>query len=131
MADKKSLGFSFIEVIVGVFLLEIMLISLISVIILGFNLLSKTKQISLATQIVQEEMEWIRNRTFDEIAELETTFGNNNLSLLKDGRGYITVEEGPGEDIKKISVRVCWIYRGKEMNKGVVTYIAREGINRK
>lgn len=130
-SQKDTQGFSLIEALVAILLLGIILISFTSVLIYGFNILSKTRQISLSTQIAQEVVESIRNKSFDELMTLGSTITHESLSLLEDGMGTLTVEEGPGEDIKKVTVRIRWNYSGNEMIKDVVTYMTREGINKK
>lgn len=130
-ANKKQKGFSLIEVLITILLLAFVLMTLISVFIYGFNLLSKTKQTTLATQIAQEEVELIRNMPFDDILTLSPSFSHDSLSLLEGSEGSLAIEEGPGDDIKKLTVRVRWVYRGNNMIKDVVTYITREGINKK
>lgn len=129
-AKKRESGFSLIETIVAVTILAVMLLSLVSVFVYGFNALSRTRQTALATQIAQEEMETIRALTFDQIAALGVTFTHAKLSSLPGGQGVLAVEAGPGVDIKKVSVGVRWIFRGLQRKKDIVTYMTRKGINR-
>lgn len=130
-ASRKNRGFTLIEVLVTLFLLGVVLITLISVFIYGFTIIFRTRQTVLATQIAQEEIELIRNKTFDEILTLGTAFEHESLALLESGQGLLAIADGPGDEIKKLSVSVTWRFRGEEMRKDVVTYITREGINKK
>lgn len=129
--NKKEEGLSLIEVLITIFLLSVVLLTLVSVFIYGFNLLARTKQVTLATQITQEEMEFIRNKAFDDILILASSFTHENLSFLQSGQGILAVDDGPGDNIKKITVSVTWNYRGSQLRKDVVTYMTREGINKK
>lgn len=124
-------GFSLIEVLIAVFILGIVSMTLVSVFMYGFNSVYKTRQISLATQIAQEEVELVRNMNYDDILLLGSTFSHESLSEFVSGAGVLAVENGPGDDIKKLTVSVTWIYRGTNMRKDVVTFITREGVNKK
>ncbi|MFC2167185.1 prepilin-type N-terminal cleavage/methylation domain-containing protein [Acidobacteriota bacterium] len=124
-------GFSLIEVLIAVFILGIVSMTLISVFIYGFNVVYRTKQVSLATQIAQEEVELVRNLGYDDILLLGSTYNHDSLSELVNGAGAISVEDGPGDDIKKLTVSVTWDYRGSNLRKDVVTFITREGVNKK
>ncbi len=130
---SKQNGFSLIEVLIAMLLMSAVLISLIVVIAFGFNNISRTKQYALATHVAQEAIEYIRNQPFDQIsfAGLGPTFMHESLIPLENGACYLTVQSGAGDDIKKVSIRVRWFYRGNEINKHVVTYITRDGINKK
>lgn len=129
---KQQKGLSLIEVLVTIFILAIILISLISVFIYGFNLLSRTKQVTLATQTAQEAVELIRNMSFDDMLTITSFPTEINIpNYLISGQGSLSIEDGLGEDIKKLTVIITWDYRRKQMKKSVVTYITREGIGKK
>lgn len=105
---KKEGGFSLIEVLITIFILGVVCITLVSVFIYGFNLLAKTKQTAVVTQVAQFEVEKYRNMAFDSIPPLkdsptrtfqttspfQTLFGNDEDSpyyfmFKKDGNEYI------------------------------------------
>lgn len=135
MAKKRrGRGFSLIEVLITIFILAIVLTTLISAFIYGFSILSRTKQIALASQICQEEIETIRNLPFDTILTLGTSFSHPRLSALLQGQGVLTIEgvpEDSQDNIKKVTASVRWNNKGRNMRKDIVTYITREGINKK
>ena len=124
-------GFSLIEVLIAIFILGIVSVTLISVFIYGFNIVFKTRQVTMATQIAQEEVELVRNMNYDDILLLESTYDHDSLSELLNGAGALSIESGPGDDIKKLTVSVTWDYQGTNMRKDVVTFITREGVNKK
>ena len=128
---KREEGFSLIEILIAMVILGIMLMTLISVFIYGYNVLSRTKQVALATQICQEEIERIRNLPFATILTLGTTFTNDKLASLKDGQGILALESSVGNDIKKLTVSVTWAYRGQTLRKDIVTLITKLGVNKK
>lgn len=120
-----------IEVLVAMTILGVMSMTLIGVLVHGFNLLSRTKQVTLATQICQEQVELIRNKPFDSIIALGTTYANDKLASLLDGQGTQAIESSVGSDIRKLTVSVSWYFRGQTMRKDVVTMITRSGIDKK
>jgi prepilin-type N-terminal cleavage/methylation domain-containing protein len=128
---SKEEGFTLVEVLVTIVVVAVALMALLSVFIYGFNLLSRMKQTAIATQCAQEELENIRNLTFDEIIALGASFTNDSLTLLENSSGVRTIEDSVGVDIKKLTISVFWTYRGQNMRKDIVTYITREGINKK
>jgi prepilin-type N-terminal cleavage/methylation domain-containing protein len=129
--NGREKGFSLIEVLIAMTILGILLMTLISVFIYGYTALSRTKQVALATQICQEEVERIRSMNFDDIVLLGTTYTNDKLAGLYNGQGMRAVENSVGDDIKKLTVSVVWTYRGQELRKDVVTLITRMGVNKK
>jgi len=128
---KREEGLTYIEVLVTVVILAVVLIALLSCFVHGFNVLSRIKQTAVATQAIQEELELIRNMSFNDILTLDSSFTNESLSLLEESTGAVNVEDSLGDDIKKLTVSVFWSYRDIQMRKDVVTYITRKGINRK
>jgi prepilin-type N-terminal cleavage/methylation domain-containing protein len=128
---SKEEGFTLVEVLVTIVVVAVALMALLSVFIYGFNLLSRMKQTAIATQCAQEELENIRNLTFDEIIALGASFTNDSLTLLENSSGVRTIEDSVGVDIKKLTISVFWTYRGQNMRKDIVTYITREGLNKK
>ena len=83
----------------------------------------------MATQIAHEEMELIRNKKFDDILILGSTFTHDLFSGLNNGEGAVIIQDGPGSDIKKITIRVSWEYRGVNRLKNIVTYIDGGQVN--
>lgn len=153
--NGKGAGFSLIEVLITIFILGIVCITLVSVFIYGFNLLQKTKKVALATQIAQEEIEIYRNMNYDDVKILNdydavkkeylvgvVTFPSlsdkntakaylSNTTYFRDGLGSVSIEKEavPGDDIRKLTVRITWLFHGRTQEKNVVTYISRYGIN--
>jgi len=128
---NKEEGFTLVEILVTIVVVAVALMALLSVFIYGFNLLSRMKQTAIATQCAQEELENTRNLTYEEILALGSSFTNDSLTLLENSSGVRTIEDSVGPDIKKLTISVFWIYRGQNMRKDIVTYITREGINKK
>ena len=134
---KKEEGFTLIEVLVTMAILSGVLTALLSCFIYGLNIISRMKQTAVATQIIQEQLENIRDKTYDEILSLGTSFDNAGLDQLntwsgcEDASGGVAIESSEGDDIKKVTVTVQWTYRGRAQREDLVTFITREGINKK
>ena len=155
---RKESGFSLIEVLITIFMLAVVCVTLISVFIYGFNLLAKTKQTAVATQVAQFEVERYRNmafasilqptppsRTFVELygadpdSPYKFMFNSADEPYLVNGRETITIQAGNeidmDENIKRMTVTIKWDYRTRRgdnpMRKDVVTYFAEGGINRR
>ncbi len=128
---RKKDGFTLIEVLVTIAILSVVLIALLSCFIHGFNIIFRMRQINIANQSIQEELELVRNMPFDDILSLDSSFTNESLSLLENSSGIINLENSAGDDIKKLTVSALWSCRGRQMRKDIVTYVTRKGINRK
>jgi type II secretory pathway pseudopilin PulG len=126
---KREQGLTYIEVLVTMVILAVVLIALLSCFLHGFNVLSRMKQVAIATQAIQEELELIRNTSFNDILALDSSFTNESLSLLEGSSGVINLEDSLGDDIKKLTVSVLWSYRDRQMRKDVVTFITKKGYN--
>lgn len=128
---KREEGLTYIEVLVTMVILSVVLIALLSCFLHGFNVISRMRQTAIATQSIQEELEIIRNMSFNDILTLDSSFTNDSFSFLEGSSGAVNIEDSLGDDIKKLTVSVFWSYRGRQLRKDVVTYITRKGINRK
>ena len=126
-SDKP--GFTLVEVLITMFLLTSVLTAIAGMLATSANFLLKTKQVTLASQAIQQQVETIRNLPFDNILTLENTFNNGQLSQLEGGHGFQYIEGAFGADIKKLTVKVKWVFRGRQMEQDVVTFVTRGGIN--
>jgi prepilin-type N-terminal cleavage/methylation domain-containing protein len=127
-------GFSLIEVLVAMLVLAVIVLTMISVLVYGFGALARTKQVALATQICQEQVDLVRTTPFSSILALGSTFANPKLSELQEGAGRQAVENitpSGTTAMVKYTVSVSWLYHGQTQRKDIVTYITRNGINKK
>ncbi|MCJ7643869.1 MAG: type II secretion system GspH family protein [Candidatus Aminicenantes bacterium] len=142
---NKEGGFSLIEVLITIFILGIVCITLVSVFIYGFNLLAKTKQTAVVTQVAQFEVEKYRNMNFLDITAGTTTStfqelfdvrqdetnpyyflfkqdGSGYIPFLRNGQETIVIEDGTtinmDGNIKKMTVTVVWDYRNRTIASG-------------
>jgi prepilin-type N-terminal cleavage/methylation domain-containing protein len=137
MKIKRNGGFTLVEVLITIFILAVVVLTLITVFVYGFNLLSRMKQVSLATQIAKEQAEIYRNMTFEDILALPASgiFTHQDLDhvSLKNSAASYTIEDVPSDSedkIKKLTLTITWDYRGTQLRKDIVTYINRFGINK-
>ncbi|MFP4081457.1 MAG: prepilin-type N-terminal cleavage/methylation domain-containing protein [Candidatus Aminicenantes bacterium] len=135
---KNNQGFTIMEVLVTMFILAVVLIMLIGFFVYGYNVFSRTRQVAFAAQIAKQQVELIRNMAFEDILALPSSSNFNHPHLdhpvLENGTGSYTIEDIPEDNqdlIKKLTVTITWDYGGRQMKKSVVTYITKEGINRR
>jgi len=141
--DGNPKGFSLTEVLVVTAMLGSVSVSLIGVFAYGFKLVSKTKQVTMATQVAQVQVERLRNTDYDLIpiatgtaVALDATnypflFTPEGTCFLQNGQGTVDVTQGIDENLKRLDVAVTWDFQGQPMRKDIVTYIAKDGINRR
>lgn len=128
---EKKAGFTLVEVLITILLFTVVLTALLSCFIQGFDILMRMKQMTIATQSIQRELELIRNMHYNDILAMDTSFTNDSFSYLENSSGVINLEDSVGAEIKKLTVSVAWTYRGRQMRKEVVTYVTKKGINKK
>jgi len=128
---EKEAGFTMVEVLITILLFTVVLTALLSCIIQGFDILLRMKQETIATQSIQKELEFIRNMNYNDILTMDSSFTNGSFSYLENSNGIINLEDSVGAEIKKLTVSVAWTYRGRQMRKEVVTYVTKNGINKK
>ena len=143
---KKHEGFTLVEVLVVIFFLAVLALTLVSVFIYGFQISTRTEQNTLAVQIAQEELEFIRNIPFASIATyigstsdfIQANLGTGeryagyDFTQMQNISGTLTMENDLGDsgNIIKLTATITWTYKGTQQRKDVVTYIMRGGINR-
>jgi type II secretory pathway pseudopilin PulG len=145
---SKAGGFSLIEVLLVVFILGAICMTLINIFVYGLNLLAKTTQTNLATQVAQFEVERYRNTGFNDIpiqatgipVTFQTLFNNHIFSpsnpyaflfkqegaetipLLRNGQETIVIEDGAvihmDKNIKKMAITIEWDYRSRTIAGG-------------
>jgi len=93
--------------------------------------IARSKQLAVATQVCQAEVERIRGLSFDSLSGLSSTFSDAKLAGLINGQGLRALQAGEGTDIRKLTVSVAWKFRGVAMRKDVVTFITRNGVDKK
>ena len=132
--DAKQLkkgGFTLIEVMITILLLTVVMSAILSCFVQGFDILMRMKQMTVATQGIQKELELVRTMHYSDILSMDDSFTNDSFSYLDNSSGIINLEDSVGAEIKKLTVSVTWTYRGRQMRKEIVTYVTKKGINKK
>lgn len=129
--QSKKGGFTLIEVMITILLLTVVMSAILSCFVQGFDILMRMKQMTVASQGIQKELELIRTMHYSDILSMDNSFTNDGFSYLENSSGIINLEDSVGAEIKKLTVSVTWTYRGRQMRKEVVTYVTKKGINKK
>ena len=128
--QAKKGGFTLIEVMITILLLTVVLSAILSCFVQGFEILMRMKQMTAATQGIQNELELIRNMRYSDILSMDNSFTNDSFSYLDNSSGIISLEDSVGAEIKKLTVSVTWTYRGRQMRKEVKALLERLGYER-
>ena len=129
--QSKKDGFTLIEVMITILLLTVVMSAILSCFVQGFDILMRMKQMTVATQGIQKELELVRTMHYSDILSMDNSFTNDSFSYLDNSSGIINLEDSVGAEIKKLTVSVTWTYRGRQMRKEVVTYVTKKEINKK
>jgi len=125
---KRSLrGFTFVEVLVGVSLLLIVFLSIIGVYQLGLRVVSQSKNRIIATALLNEEIEKIRNLPYESIGisgqfpdgilepVSNITLNGNEYRVerrvdfvVDSSDGIVSPEDDCPNDYKKVEIKVSW-----------------------
>ncbi len=139
---SKKAAFSLIEVLVGMMIAGIVIISLYASFSSGFALTEAARENLRATQIMVEKMETIRLYTWDQINTpgfIPTTFtnyyaemgGNTNKGFAFVGRTAIAaapLSTSYGNDMKMVTIDLSWQNGSVPRNRRMTSLVARYGL---
>lgn len=139
---SKGAGFSLIEVLVGMMIAGIVIISLYASFSSGFALTEAARENLRATQIMVEKMETIRLYTWDQINTpgfIPATFtnyyaqtgGNTNQGFAFVGRTSIAaapLTTSYGNDMKMVTIGLSWRNGSVARNRQMTSLVARYGL---
>ncbi|MFH0795546.1 MAG: hypothetical protein V2A65_00620 [Candidatus Omnitrophota bacterium] len=126
-------GLTLIEITLTICIIALMSIGIFSIFSGGITTSTETREVSIVIQALQEEMELIRNMSFDSIAVLGTSsFTTPGFDYLTDTAGTVTVDQYGDSNILRVTVTVSWLSAGnRNLSKNLVTLITREGLDKK
>lgn len=130
---KNEKGFSLVEVILGS-LIIVLVVFIILNIPPSINLIGRSKQESLAKDIILKRIELLRSTDYNNLANGTTSLSDPRLASLPEGSGQTVIENCPvnictdAEDAKKVTVKVNWKNSGDIRNLEVVTLLTEGGI---
>ena len=135
----KSRAFTLIEVMLAIMIISTAMTGVLMTFTKSTALISQTEEIVLATSILQEQVERIRLRAYDNIISTYYPSGTFNSTLFSDlnnpvgtialdypyGSGY------PNNRIVRVVVTLNWTSNGgRAMAKSMVSLITDGGINK-
>lgn len=129
----NSRGTSLVEIIVVIAAIGFLVI-LISSLPNSINLITKAKNMSIAREIIEKELEDQRSYMYINLSSGPVS--DNRLKLLPEGSGEVLVEDcGPnicteGENTKAVTITVSWQESGKDQLVKVKTLISEGGLNK-
>ena len=129
---KLKSGFTLIEVLCALFLVSGAIMGTLSVFVDGSNFITELRLHAVALNAANEKLEMIRGMPFDAILVLPSNFIANGFNELDEPTGTIILDNIYGSnDIRRITVSVSWNSpRGRILNRTLVTFMTRKGINR-
>ncbi len=131
---KNEKGVSLIESLLVVVVIG-SLVFLISSIPNALILISKSRHISLAREIVVKQIEDKRTINYTNLVNDNSPINDSRLSLLPQGNGIVEVADCDptvctnGENIKVVTVIVNWQDNNKPQTIALKTMIGEGGIN--
>lgn len=139
------LGFTLVEVLVGIVLLATVFTVFYVGITAGFGLIQLARENLRATQILQEKTEAIRLVTWDQLNNqgfIPTTFSDSFYPADTDSRegliykGTFRMSPAPitdatyAPDVKQVTFELSWMSGGVQRRRSMTTYVSRYGLYR-
>jgi prepilin-type N-terminal cleavage/methylation domain-containing protein len=127
-SSKKEQGFSLIEVLVALLLMQLVLLALMesAVLIMNTNLRSKLRDI--AVQVTEDEIDTYRNIKFEEILA-GTTSGSTTRTIGKATYTFSftkTVDDDANNpDLKTVQILTTWNFLGNSFSHSLTQVIKK------
>ncbi len=113
----KAGGFTLLEVLLALLLVTVGSLALSQAFSLGLFASADDESLLVSTQLAQEKMEEIRNKSYASIAN-ETRAAVSGFS----GFEREVVVSTPLTSLKQVSVNVYWFNKASELSTSLVTY---------
>ena len=132
-------AFTLVEVMVGVLLMGIMLVSLYAGFAFGFAQIRIARENVRATQILLEKMEVVRLLNWDQVIKPSNIPNNFKAPLYADSpplnfyKGTVQVTSAPltetyANAMRMIQIRVSWTSGGVIRERQMTTFVAQYGM---
>ncbi|WP_456342734.1 type IV pilus modification PilV family protein [Thermovibrio sp.] len=133
-------GFTVLEVLVASAIFAIVSLGLVAGLVLSYRITLSNQLRDEAVSILREEVELIRERSYDEITPALNN-GANDCEDALNGKNFVerqvgnvkrrfgiflTVKEDSALEIKKVRIEVCWRERGNFKSVSGETLIAKD-----
>jgi type II secretory pathway pseudopilin PulG len=141
---KARLAFTLIDVVVGMGVLGIVMISLFASFTFGFSVVKTSQEELQATQVLQEKMETIRLYNWDQLTNpTNAIFIGNQRQFAKPLEiggsnffaGEVIVTNAPlggnpayAADMRQVIVTVTWTNNHIKRSRSVSTFVSRDGL---
>lgn len=116
---SRTSGFTLFEVLLTLFLITSGFVALSSAFSLGLFASGNSENLLVGTQLAQEKMEEIRNKTYANVVS-ESRAAVTGFTLFERE----VVVTTPQTDLKQVSVNVYWFNKKDELNAQMVTYVS-------
>lgn len=133
-SGRKRTGFTLVEVMVAMSILMLVFVSSIAGMTISFRVLEDARMNTLASQILQSEMENIRLKNWTQISALpadatftvESSLNTTSFQQFSCSRAVRTLNS----DLKIVEVAVSWeSMDGRVHDRRYVTVVGRNGLN--
>lgn len=124
MLNKKSRGFTLIEVLISMIILVVLLLGLLGAMAKAIDLNTRNYLRDEAVKIAQEKLEEYRNIGFDNVVS-----GNSTLSVPFRNNSYtfnLNSIVDDFSDLKKITLTVNWSYKGRNYSYSLYTVLRKD-----
>jgi prepilin-type N-terminal cleavage/methylation domain-containing protein len=127
----NSEGFTLVEVLAAVFVLAIAMVGVMGVFVNATILMDHVKNVSIASNLVSERIEIIRNVNYDNLLDMDGAFESPGMEELPNASGLLELEDPFNDDnIRKVNVTISWTTdQGRSADVTMSTYVTRDGIN--
>lgn len=125
-------GFTLIEMIVTIAVTSLVLVMILGTILFTIKVNLRTRHRTLAYQILEQEVEIVRNTPFENLQNqtagvfLDTV---SEVSNLPSGTGTLTIEDYAGQStIKQVTADISWLEGDSPKTISLTTLVSRGGI---
>ena len=142
---RRHSGFTLLEAALGATILAVGMAGMIEALALGAEMLDTAQKQTLAAQIVQAEVEYLRMQTWTTIQSLPASAPASNLSTYTDFSStslatvagtavqfsrIVTTPDALFPNLRQITMTVSWTsITGKHHTRSCNAYISKYGIN--
>jgi prepilin-type N-terminal cleavage/methylation domain-containing protein len=132
--SRKRTGFTLVEVMTALTVVVLVFMSSLGAITIGFRILEDARLSTLASQVLQSEMENLRLKNWSQLSALpesgsfsiETSLGSAGFDRFQCTRAISYARA----DVKQVDLTLSWTsMSGAQHTRRYVTYIAKEGLN--
>jgi prepilin-type N-terminal cleavage/methylation domain-containing protein len=133
---RKRTGFTLVEVMMALAVVVLVFMSSLSAITIGFRILEDARMSTLASQVLQSEMENLRLKNWAQLGTLpesgsfavETSLGDPGFDRFACTRTIRNVDAIA--DVKEVALDLSWTsMSGAQHNRRYVTYMAKDGLH--